>query len=591
MRRLAVIIGALIVLVTAAFLLAPLFVSDELAKARVTEQITQWIGRPVSFTGEPEVSLFPRPKVVLHDVVIEDDDGSGLPFIEVEELAGSIRLLPLLAGRVEVGSFDLIRPTISLRLDETGNSNWWFEGGSLGERLTAAFDEADEDGNGPPEEVVLGAIRIREGTITYEEPGLGPAMLTDVSLDLSWPKTSRAATAEGSVVWHDERLDVSAILADPLELIAGRNAPMRFTIAGAPIRIAFDGEIGRADLEFAFDGDVEVTMDSLRDVVRWAGTPMAEGTTLGAAAISGQVSWSWPVLAFTASQMRLDGNAANGALSVNFGGDRYGIDGTFAAGQLDISPYTNSFRADLPAGGEWAEAEIALPVLDTLDADIRVSADRLQIGTAHLDAFAGSLIVSEGQISLNLGQSDFYGGTIDVNVSGDYQAPHLAVAAHVAVDGVAARPALTDIFGVSAVDGVAGGTLDVAGAGDTWGEIIESLDGGVEAEIVDGFVRGLDLERVAAMAEPTVEAIGVDGAETSYARIGAALVFADGRLAAEAIEAEGRSFAASFTGWGSLTSSEIGGEGTVYLGADERPLPFRLVGSWLEPRFVDVALP
>jgi AsmA protein len=368
---------------------------------------------------------------------------------------------------------------------------------------------------------------------------------------------------------------------------------MRFTIAGAAIRIAFDGEIGRADLEFSFDGDAEVTMDSLREVIHWAGTPMAEGTTLGAAAISGHVSWSWPVLAFTNAEMRLDGNEANGALSFDFSGDRYGIDGTFAAGQLDISPYTNSFRADLPAGGAWAEAEIALPVLDTLNADIRVSADRLQIGTAHLEAFAGSLIVSDGQLSLNLGQSDFYGGTIDVNVSGDYQAPHLAVAAHVAVDNVAGRPALADIFGITALDGIASGTLDVAGAGDTWGEIIDSLEGGVEAEIVNGVIRGLDLDRVAAMAEPTVEAIGVNDAETAFSRIDATLAFADGRLIADAIEAEGEAFATAFTGWGSLTSSDVGGEGTVYLGsADERrQLPFQLIGTWLEPRFVDVVQP
>ena len=95
MKRLAIILAAVIVLVTGILIVAPLFIPKELARVRIAEQIEQWIGRPVTFTGEPAISFFPRPTVRLENVAITDGDGSGNSFISVDELTGTVRLLPL----------------------------------------------------------------------------------------------------------------------------------------------------------------------------------------------------------------------------------------------------------------------------------------------------------------------------------------------------------------------------------------------------------------------------------------------------------------------------------------------------------------
>ena len=108
------------------------------------------------------------------------------------------------------------RPTISLRVDEDGNTNWTFEG-TVGERVNEAFGVSDGDNdNGNVNEVALGRFHIIDGTITYAEPGAPLAAISDVSLDINWPSTARAATANGSLTWRGEEVGVSAALLEPL---------------------------------------------------------------------------------------------------------------------------------------------------------------------------------------------------------------------------------------------------------------------------------------------------------------------------------------------------------------------------------------
>jgi uncharacterized protein involved in outer membrane biogenesis len=66
----------------------------------------------VTSIGDPVIALYPRPTVRIEGVVIADADGSGRPFVTVEQLTGTVRLLPLLLGRPRSASSR--GPTIAL---------------------------------------------------------------------------------------------------------------------------------------------------------------------------------------------------------------------------------------------------------------------------------------------------------------------------------------------------------------------------------------------------------------------------------------------------------------------------------------------
>ncbi len=589
MKRLAILIAAAVILSTGLLLIAPQFIPADAARTRIAEQIEQWIGRPVSFIGEPTIAFFPRPRVSLEDVVITNGEGSDEVFMRVEELVGTFRLLPLLFGRVEANSFELIRPTIALHVNEDGTTNWNF-GGTLGERVTEAQrDSADGSIDLETVEVALGHFRIVDGTITYQEPGADLAMISEVTLDFSWPSTASTATATGSLIWEGEHVELSASLFEPLDLIAGRSSPGEFVVSGDPIRMSFDGVVGRNGLDFTFDGETRVEMPSLRHVIDWAGATIGQGETLADAAIVGQVRWEWPILSFANAEIDLDGNNASGAFTVDFSGERVEINGTLALERLDLTLYATSFVSALPADQGWQDVPINLPLFEYVDADIRISADRLNVGATHLEGFAASAIANNGDISLQIAEGSFYGGRFRGSLTAHYDAPLFETEIQMYLTNVEADPALTDVVGTVPISGRTTGSLVLTSEGSSWGELVRQMTGQFTASVLSGTIYRADLAPALAMTDPTVEAVIIGTGQTQFDVIEGAFSVSGGQIIADAIDVAGPGYTISFAGFGSLLDPIVGGFGDLILGTGDaaQVLPFALTGTWLDPIFAD----
>lgn len=588
MKRLAIVIATAVVLFAGLLMLAPQFIPADTARAKIAEQIEQWIGRPVSFSGEPSISFFPRPSVRLENVIIEDSDGSGAIFIQVEELIGTFRLLPLLVGRVQASSFELRRPTIALRVDEDGQSNWTFEG-TIGERIAEAQEDegVDEDIS----EVALGSFRLFDGTITFDEPGAELATLSEVTLDFTWTSTAVPAFASGSLVWRGERVAISATLAEPLELIAGRSSPGQFAVIGNPISIEFDGSVGRNDLDLVFDGATRVEMESLRHVIDWAGAAMAEGTTLADASIDGHARWEWPVLEFSDAEMTLDGNQGVGAFAVDFSGERVDIDGTLAVRSLDLTSYADEFLSELQSSTDWRQVPIILPFFDFVDMDIRISADRVNMGATHIEAVAASAIVSNGDILLRIGDARSYGGSLRASLTAHYDAPLFHTEIEIAVDAADARPALVDLVGTAPVTGAFVGNLSLSGEGTSWGALIRDMTGEFDASFTSGAIVGVDISGAAALSNPTIEAFEFGVGEMPFDSINATFFMDGGLVVADSVTVKGPEFAVEFAGGGGLLEPTVRGQGEIVFddGSEEaRTFSFLVTGTWLSPQFEEL---
>ena len=81
---------------------------------------------------------------------------SDAEIVSMDRLTGTIRLLPLIIGRVEIGSFTMVRPLIRLVRDDDGARNWVFDSGAAALQLAFAGD------------VPLGDFVVEDGTIIYE---------------------------------------------------------------------------------------------------------------------------------------------------------------------------------------------------------------------------------------------------------------------------------------------------------------------------------------------------------------------------------------------------------------------------------------
>jgi hypothetical protein len=115
LSALAVLIGLVI---------APPFISVRRYKNRITQVISDSVGRPVRLSSV-ELRLLPRPSFVITDLVVEEDPAYGAePVLHANSVTASIRLLPLWwRARLEISRISVDEASLNLVRTRAGRWN------------------------------------------------------------------------------------------------------------------------------------------------------------------------------------------------------------------------------------------------------------------------------------------------------------------------------------------------------------------------------------------------------------------------------------------------------------------------------------
>ncbi len=124
MRKLAIVVGILIVLVVAALLIFAATFDVNQYRGTIQAELQQRLGRPVTL-GDMHLKIFP-PSLSVQNPAIADDAtfNPDAPFVKAQELDVSVRLLPLLQKQVEISSLTLQRPSVTLIKNRAGIWNF-----------------------------------------------------------------------------------------------------------------------------------------------------------------------------------------------------------------------------------------------------------------------------------------------------------------------------------------------------------------------------------------------------------------------------------------------------------------------------------
>src|SRR5947209_9913079 len=124
MRKIAIVIGVIIVAIVSG---AAIFVATfDVNKYRgaIQSELQKRLGRPVNL-GDMHLKLFP-PRFGVNDLAIGDDPrfSPDAPFVKAKELDVSIKLLPLIHKQIEIDSLSLRRPNVNLIKNQAGQWNF-----------------------------------------------------------------------------------------------------------------------------------------------------------------------------------------------------------------------------------------------------------------------------------------------------------------------------------------------------------------------------------------------------------------------------------------------------------------------------------
>ncbi|MGB6974805.1 MAG: AsmA family protein [Terracidiphilus sp.] len=198
-RRLWLVLAAAVVLL--AVLVVPPMISIGRYKARISELMSQSLGRPVRLSSL-ELRLLPRPEFVLTDLTVEEDPAFGAePVLRANSVTAAIRLLSLWRGRLAISSVSVDEASLNLVRAQSGRWNL--------DSLFRTAAKHSRSGEGEPRqlpylEATNSRVNIKNGleklpfslvdadlSFWQESPGVwrlrlrGQPARTDVQLDLA----------------------------------------------------------------------------------------------------------------------------------------------------------------------------------------------------------------------------------------------------------------------------------------------------------------------------------------------------------------------------------------------------------------------
>ena len=342
---------------------------------------------------------------------------------------------------------------------------------------------------------ITSEIRVVEGTIEVRDrPRLKIETLANVDVSLAWPSISRSFGATGSFSWRGERIDGSLTLSDFYAALTGERSGVKIRVASPMIKGGFDGSASYVPA-VKIEGVVSADSPSLRRAVNWASHKTLPGTGFERFSMKAQTSVLGHTVALSNVNIDLDGNAAEGVLTLT-GSKRMLLQGTLAANEINLTPYIGGVVLRDGDQRGWSRAPLSFDGFDSIDFDLRLSASRAILAGTRAGRSALGATLREGRLSVSIGESQAFGGLVRGQIS---LAPHASGAemrGQLQLTDVDLDDGLGTVFGIRRLEGRGDLTLALEGSGRSVEALTHSLNGTATLKAQKGFVTGLNVEQM-----------------------------------------------------------------------------------------------
>jgi uncharacterized protein involved in outer membrane biogenesis len=422
LKKFAVFLVGLIVVVLVAVLVGPSFVDWNAYKPEITAAVEEKTGRKLAIDGAIDLQILPSPRLSVANARLSNSEGAADPdMVRLDSLQVHVALRPLLSGTVRISSVTLIRPVISLERFADGSTNWEFP------RLAASGDDApagqasDTADGGTSVAVSLDGAEIIDGSVVFRDAGatkvqrLGELNTTIVASSLVGP-----FLAKGGLVYQGIKTDFDASLG---RVDAGRPAAAKLVLAFPEIAGAasFEGTVGVASSP-SLAGDLTLSVTNLREASSAFTSAMGVDANLPpvfekplevTAGVSGGLERAdVSDLIVQLGEVRLQGNVAADLAEV------ISVDAKFTVGRLDLEKFGIFERskdgaepaiAGVPDTASEASSGFTLP--ENIRVKLAVSADAIDHGGRTIRQLRVEGELDQGAVSVDVLTAQLPGGT------------------------------------------------------------------------------------------------------------------------------------------------------------------------------------
>ncbi|HZC57788.1 MAG TPA: AsmA family protein [Xanthobacteraceae bacterium] len=578
LKRLAIAVAAILAAAFVTLVALSILIPATSVRDAVNTEIRAVTGLEPILGDDISLSLFPSGAVTFHEVLL-GDNRSGQPAVAADELTARLRYFPLLAGRIEIADVTLVRPTINVTFAADGQSNW----SGLIDTLARALEP-----NPDHRMASFSEIGIQDGTVVVHDVGKNATeRLENVEFQVAWPSISRSFGANGHFVWNDEPVEASLTLTDFLAALTGDRSGLKVRVSGAPLQLAFDGTAS-AQPTLKIEGALGVDAPSLRDAMRWTGSSKLPFGGFGRFTLRAQSDIGGGAVALSNVNVEVDGNAAEGALTLSTDGQRM-VQGTLAADALDLTPYVSGVRLLARNERNWDALPIAFDGFSDFNLDLRLSAASIKLSTATLGRTAVAANLRNGKLDLTIGEAQTFGGiakgTLGFNVANN----GIGVSSHMQFVDVDLNDCLGQLFGVHKLEGHGNLAMNIDGSGASVMAVTHALNGTASLTAHSGAISGINVEQLLRRLQrrPLSGSGDFRTGSTPFDDLAISLKIDQGMVSIDDMHVDGPAVKLAVGGQASVPTRDLDLKGVATLvsntSADGFDLPFVVQGPWDDP--------
>jgi AsmA family protein len=398
-RRLLFFGIALALAAVVALVVAARFIDLGRLAALFSHQVRESTGREFAITGGLRIKFFPAIVVVANQVRLGNVSwGSRPDMLRVRRVEGSIALLPLFRGDIQVGRIVLVEPDLLLETDRKGMGNWLFD--RPGSRATS---RPSGSGSGSSLVVGLSSVSLEKGAVTYrngrtrEEVGLSLDRFTMKRSTLSAMNTVDLA---GS--FRGQPFTLSGQIASLEAFIARHTAlPMKLALATEGATAKLEGVIDTDSSGSVPDLLVKVHVDETSGLAKLAGRAIAVPVPLD---LAGRLTAREKTYRFEGFEITSGQSKASGNLTFRLDTPRPELTAVIDSPIIDFSGPKREHEAAEPVRRRrlFSDAPLPFAMLQGLDGRVQLGAARLLLpGKFQLESVLLNLGLRNGRLEVD----------------------------------------------------------------------------------------------------------------------------------------------------------------------------------------------
>lgn len=563
---------------------APWTFSEPALRMEIARQVARATGLRLDTRARFTFALLPQPTIKIEDPIFGDSTGG--VNLGADYLKGSLRLLPLLAGRLEMARVSLARPSIRIDLDIAPG----LKAGAIGRMAVEGLRPETAE---TLETTRLGIVSLTGGSAQiFSKTQALDLRVDNINMVVDWRNIGAPLSLTGTASLHGEPTDLALWVARPGGMLRGEQSPVTLRMKNGALSLSTTGTLALG-LRPQFAGRVAASGDSLRGALDFIGSSTPLPTAFRNLSLTGDATIMRNSASLTNLSFSADGNDYEGTLAWRLEDGRPLISGTLATNLLTLAPFLAEAPAIVGQDGQWSREALDLRELAEIDLDLRVSAARARLGRMQAEDAALSIMLKNGRIEIGLAELKTYKGALKGRFSAQAASGGgVEGRATLGFVGIDVNPLLWDLWGRSKVSGLATGSVIMTGNGESFAQIVRNLDGRGQIQINQGDISGIDIEQALRRIEkrPLVSSFEMRNGRTSFETLNASLRVSKGVAAIEDGLLAGKGARVTFAGAAQIPERtlQIDAEATQAAGngaarKDAPQFPFTISGHWDDP--------